>query len=123
MGSNLSRLIHGLFLPGAQTIRENLWQPAVDVYRTRDGWLLKFDLAGVEPEDIRLEIHGDQLTVHGRRRDCTLEEGCCHFSMEIAYSSFERTLTLPVALDRARISLQHHHGMLLVRIRTEGTSS
>src|SRR4051812_7813773 len=123
MGSKLSRLMHGLFLPAAQSARETLWQPAVDVYRTRDGWLLKFDLAGVEPDDVHVVMHDHQLTVQGTRRDCSMEEGCCHFLMEIAYSRFERTVNLPIALDRARIALQHHHGMLLIRIRPEANAS
>ena len=28
------------------------WQPSADVYRTKDGWLVKFDLAGVQIGDV-----------------------------------------------------------------------
>ena len=30
-------------------IEEKSWNPNADVYRTREGWTVKFDLAGVRP--------------------------------------------------------------------------
>ena len=32
---------------------EAYWRPAADIYRTRTGWLIKYDLAGVRPEGRR----------------------------------------------------------------------
>jgi HSP20 family protein len=109
-----------LFLPSVGNLSDTAWQPAADVYRTRFGWLVKFDLAGVSPDEVELSVQGARLTVRGRRRDCGQEEGCvCHL-MEIAYSAFERTIVLPCELDRAEISAEFRLGMLLVRIQTEG---
>ena len=97
----------------------NVWQPLVDVYRTDNGWLIKYELAGVRPEDVRLSINGACLILHGSRRDCCIEEGCCHFRMEISYSHFERTVELPTSLERAQLTSEFRHGMLLVRIEQE----
>jgi HSP20 family protein len=107
------------FLPGAESFQEVGWRPAADVYRHPNGWLAKFDLAGVRPEEIQVRVQGRRLSVRGVRRDCFLEEGCCYESMEISYSSFERQLEFPVDLDNARISTEYQLGMLLVRIQTE----
>jgi HSP20 family protein len=107
------------FLPAAHAVSEPAWQPPADVYRTRHGWLVKFDLAGVRPEDVELTANGQRLTVRGSRRDCCVEEGCCHYQMEIAYSHFERSVTLPTLLDKATISAEHREGMLLVHIQLE----
>jgi HSP20 family protein len=95
------------------------WRPATDVYRAPDGWLVKFELAGVEPEDIELSIRGRALRVRGRRRDCCLLPECRQMHMEIAYSRFERQVELPGELDAARIETEFRHGMLLVRIHRE----
>ena len=35
---------------------EACWRPAADIYRTRTGWLIKYDLAGVRPEDIEITL-------------------------------------------------------------------
>ncbi len=109
-----------LFLPAAAAFAEVGWRPAVDVYRTRAGWLAKFDLAGIQPEDIQLQVEGCTLRVQGIRRDYALEEDCCYYSLEIAYSRFERHVEFPTSLEQARITMEYQAGMLLVRIRTEG---
>jgi len=92
------------------------WQPPVDVYRGRCGWLLKFDLAGVRPEDVQVCISGSRLTVSGVRRDGVLEQGYVHHSMEISYNRFERTIEFPGDLTDAEFSLEARDGLLLVRV-------
>lgn len=108
------------FLPAAAAFTEISWRPAADVYRTRTGWLAKFDLAGVRPEEIRVHVEGGTLKVQGTRQDCVSEEGCHYHRLEIAYSRFERHVEFPINLERARISTEYEAGMLLVRIQTEG---
>ncbi len=92
------------------------WQPPADVYRSRDGWLLKFDLAGVSPEDVRVLISGSRVTVTGVRRDTALEEGYRPYSMEISYNRFERSIELPGDLSNAEYEVETRNGLLLVRV-------
>jgi HSP20 family protein len=119
MPNDLIRLMHALFLPAAETYHTADWQPALDVYQTRTGWLLKFDLAGVRPDDIVLAVSGNRLHVQGTRKDWCAEQGCAHYQMEITYSHFDRVVELPCDLERARIVTDYQYGLLLVRIETE----
>jgi HSP20 family protein len=119
MAKDLIRMLQTLFPPGAEQGRQAAWRPPADVYRTRDGWLVKFDLAGVRPEEIHLQVSGQRLTLRGTRRDWSYEEGCRHYLMEIAYSEFERSITLPDDLGQARLATEYRDGLLLVHIRTE----
>ena len=112
-----------MFLAAAHKPQEAMWQPAVDVYRTQNGWLIKLDLAGVRPEDIRVSLQENRLSVSGSRRDWCLEKGCRQIRMEISYSRFERSIELPATLREARIVTEHRHGLLLVRLETEGASN
>ena len=121
MATKLVRFLH-VFLPAAERFREPCWRPSVDVYRTRRGWLLKVELAGVRPEDISLSVAGPRLTVRGRRRDCFGEGDARCYRMEITYSDFERTVELPTNLERARIATDYQYGLLLVQIQTEDVS-
>jgi HSP20 family protein len=117
----MSRHLLGIFqsLWPSDTPQVPGWQPNTDIYRTANGWLIKFDLAGVRPEDVELSVQGNRLSLRGVRRDWCLEE-CCHcYQLEIAYSQFERHLTLPANLDGARVEAEHRDGLLLVRIRSE----
>ena len=79
------------------------WQPPVDVYRSPRGWLLKFDLAGVRPEDVQVRIAGSRVTVSGVRRDWILEQGYSYHSMEISYNRFERVIELPGRPVQSRV--------------------
>src|SRR5262249_32001761 len=78
--ASLFRLMQAL-LPAAEE-RGEAWQPPADVYRTRGGWLVKLDLAGVRPEDVQVSVSGPLLTVRGMRRDFTASEDCCCYQME-----------------------------------------
>ncbi len=111
--------IQTLFLPAADVARQLDWQPSADVYRTNNGWLFKFDLAGVRPQDIQLVASGKTLTIRGVRRDCLLEEGCCQYRMEIAYNRFERSIQIPRPLEGSAIRTEYRDGMLIVRISWE----
>src|SRR5215212_5119295 len=121
MSRDLIHLMHRLFLPAARRVEAAQWQPLVDVYRTPDGWLVKYDLAGVRPEDISLTLDGRTLTVRGTRRDGCVQESCSHYLMEIAYSHFERSLQLPEDVTPLRLATEFRDGMLLVRLQTGET--
>ncbi|HLX63956.1 MAG TPA: Hsp20/alpha crystallin family protein [Planctomycetota bacterium] len=102
----------------ADPFQSRAWQPTMDVYRTRTGWLLKFELAGVRLDDVKLELSQRTVKLSGARRDLVCGESCVHHAMEIAYSHFERSVELPCDLTKARISSQISEGMLLVEIVT-----
>lgn len=107
-----------LLHPAPESWRQAHWSPAVDIYRMRDGWLVKFDLAGVGREDLQLVVSGQRLIVRGRRRDWCIEEGACAsaYSMEITYSEFQRAIELPCEIEKLQVSTDYRDGMLLVRL-------
>ncbi len=123
MGRDRIHSIRRLFLPiGQRGGATPPWQPLIDVYRIPGGWLIKADLAGVRLEDVDVSVTGARLTIGGTRRDCVLDEGCCHYRLEISYSRFERTIELPDNLEHADIVSEFRDGMLLVRITNEARS-
>jgi HSP20 family protein len=101
---------------------QSCWCPAVDIYRGRREWLLKFDLAGVRPEDIELVLEGRELVVRGVRRDMTLVEGQRAYSMEIAYNRFERRVELPCGVENIMLRSDYRDGMFLVTITAEASA-
>jgi HSP20 family protein len=100
--------------------RDTFWQPAADVYSTCSGWLLKFELAGVRPEDVTVTVIGSRVRVQGVRRDWTAQEVISYHSMEIAYNRFERTVELPCSVEGCQFSFEFRDGLLLVRVLHEG---
>jgi HSP20 family protein len=116
MARDLIRLMQALFLPGMEACQDAPWHPNTDVYRTREGWLVKFELAGVRAEDIDLQALGNRMVLRGVRRDCVPPGGCSYYRLEIAYSRFERAIELPCDLRRANITTDYRDGMLLVHV-------
>lgn len=110
------------FVQQAEAQRAADWHPATDVYRTPIGWLLKFELAGVQPEDIELTVHGRSVRVSGTRRDCCRGADCRQVRMEIAYNRFERQVELPDDLVYTQVETEFRHGMLLVSIHRESNA-
>src|ERR1044071_8958731 len=46
-----------------------LWNPAADVHKTKDGWMVKIDLAGICSDELEIEIRDSMLRITGCRRD------------------------------------------------------
>lgn len=96
-----------------------LWCPAADVYRTKEGWIVKVDLAGVQPQDVDVIIDGDLLRISGSRRDGTCGEGVSHYQLEITYSRFEKMIKFPRSIEHASVERDYHDGLLILRLREE----
>lgn len=98
-----------------------LWQPAVDVYRCPEGWKIKFDLAGVKPEDVQVLVADNaKLIVRGVRRDSVITEGWSYYQLEITYSRFERVLKIPCDLSQADIRPESRDGWFILHIDCNG---
>ncbi|HKP37236.1 MAG TPA: Hsp20/alpha crystallin family protein [Pyrinomonadaceae bacterium] len=96
-----------------------LWNPAADVYRTADGWLVKVDLAGVRADDIEIRIDERLLRVSGLRRDNFCGDGISHYQLEITYSRFEKIIQFPCSIEHASIERDYRDGLLVLRLREE----
>jgi HSP20 family protein len=93
-----------------------LWCPAADVYRSKDGWIVKVDLAGVKPADVEVIVDGDLLRISGSRRDGTCGEGISHYQLEITYSRFEKMIRFPRSIEHASIDRDYHDGLLILQL-------
>ena len=96
-----------------------LWCPAADVYRTDNGWIVKVDLAGIEPSDVSVTLDGPMLRISGSRRDGTCGAGVSHYQLEITYSRFEKMIEFPRSIEHATIERNYHHGLLILHLVEE----
>jgi HSP20 family protein len=111
---------HGVQFVGGALKPRLSWQPAVDVYRCAEGWLVKFELAGVRQEDIHIEAESRGIRLSGIRRDFRhLELQETHL-MEIAYNRFERFVALPEPIEDVRLQVEYRDGMLYVQVLSMG---
>jgi len=118
-GQSLERYFR--LVEGAREKRPSgrLWCPAADVYRTESGWIVKVDLAGIQPSDIEITIDGPALRISGSRRDGICGEGVYHYQLEITYSRFEKMIQFPRSIEHASIERDYRDGLLILRLREE----
>jgi HSP20 family protein len=96
-----------------------VWCPAADVYRTRDGWIVKVDLAGVSADDLEITVEGPILHIAGCRRDTFYGEGITYHQLEITYSRFEKTLRFPCSIEGAHLARDYRDGLLILHLQAE----
>ncbi|MCD7444201.1 Hsp20/alpha crystallin family protein [Streptomyces lincolnensis] len=88
---------------------------AMDAYRSGDDFVVHFDLPGIDPETIELDVERNVLNVRAERRN-PAPEGAELIVAERPTGSFTRQLFLGDTLDTERIDASYDVGVLTLRI-------
>ncbi|KPI29144.1 Hsp20/alpha crystallin family protein [Streptomyces sp. NPDC054950] len=110
------RLAQQFFGPGTGTGTDH--HPAamaMDAYRSGDEFLVHFDLPGIDPETIELDVERNVLNVRAERRS-PAPEGAELIVAERSTGTFTRQLFLGETLDTDRIDASYEAGVLTLRI-------
>jgi HSP20 family protein len=89
--------------------------PPCDVARTKHEFLFRLAVPGVLEEDIDLTIEGRRLTVRGEREHPFAATGE-FMNREIRDGYFERSFSLPFAIDPQRVKVELSEGVLFMRV-------
>jgi HSP20 family protein len=88
------------------------WNPAVNVYQDKDQFFVVAELSGLNKEEIDISLHDDTLTISGeRKREGSSEQGLL---AERFYGKYQRSLTLPTAVDPDKVKASYRDGLLQV---------
>ncbi|GAA1524806.1 Hsp20/alpha crystallin family protein [Kribbella lupini] len=88
----------------------------MDAYRSGDEYVVLFDLPGVAPDAIDLDVERNVLTVKAERRPAPVAEGVEMQMSERPLGVFSRQLFLGDGLDAERIAASYDNGVLTLRI-------
>jgi HSP20 family protein len=92
------------------------WVPATDISEDANTIQVTMELAGVEPDDVRISLENNVLTVRGEKRQEEEENDDRVYRVERIYGMFQRTFVLPNTVEPERIEAQYENGVLRVRI-------
>ncbi len=90
--------------------------PQFEVKETKDAFIFKADLPGVEEKNIDVSLTGNRLSVSGLREEEDRSEGENFFAYERAFGSFTRAFTLPDGVDSEQVSADLKDGVLTLHI-------
>lgn len=88
----------------------------MDAYRSGDELIVAFDLPGVAPDAIDVDVERNVLTVKAERRPLHLDKDTQVQVSERPLGVFSRQLLLGDALDTDRIEASYDNGVLLIKI-------
>lgn len=101
---------------GGEVAERQAWMPSVDVVEAQDSIKLKVELAGMKPEDIKLEVDENVLTVSGERRFEEEVREDKYYRIERRYGSFSRSIALPQNVATDKIDAAYENGVLEVTL-------
>jgi HSP20 family protein len=111
----LDRLTRQVFGGNAGTWSRPTAMP-MDAYRDGDRFVVAFDLPGVSPEAIELDVERNVLTVKAERRPVVTEQQVEMQVAERPLGVFSRQLFLGDTLDTEHIDAGYEAGVLTLRI-------
>lgn len=92
------------------------WSPALDVYDDKDHFVVTVELPGMKKEDIGLTLHDGVLTVTGERKHEREGKEGETFRSERYFGKFQRSVTLPAAVDTAQVKASYQDGILAINL-------
>ena len=97
-------------------LRGDRWQPAADVFETEAEVVVRFEVAGVKGEDLRVNVEGSVLRLRGVRRNRPTATIARLQQMEISFGPFEREIVVEASFDPDGVRARLEDGFLEVRI-------
>jgi HSP20 family protein len=88
--------------------------PAFEVKETKDAYLFKADVPGIDERDLDVTITGRRLTVSGSREEEHEEKADRYYACERDYGTFSRAFNLPQGADVDGLRAALEHGVLTV---------
>jgi HSP20 family protein len=112
----LSRMLQGLPVWGADESTTTAWVPPVDIFESGDQIVISLEMPGVRKEDVQVELNDSTLTISGERRLDFEDQRENYHRIERRYGRFARSFTVPPNVDRDGLKAEYHEGILSLRL-------
>jgi HSP20 family protein len=119
VGSRINRLLNDAFGALDWQYRDSAgasWVPPVDIFEDSEAIRIMAELPGVRPDDVKISLEGNVLTIHGQKQQIAEERTERVHRYERTYGVFERTFSLPASVDANKIKAQYDVGVLTVTL-------
>ena len=94
--------------------RQEFVAPKVNIFETKDGYVLEAEMPGVTKEGLEVTIEGNEITIIGRRQtDATPGE---LLFRERRLADYHRVFELDPAMDTAKVSARMEQGVLTLTL-------
>jgi HSP20 family protein len=92
------------------------WAPRLDFSETKDAFMVKAEIPGVEPKDVSVSLENQMLTIKGEKHKEKEEKDEKYHRVERSWGGFTRTIALPAGVDTAKVNATFKDGVLTVKL-------
>lgn len=92
------------------------WRPDADTFETATAVEIIVDLAGVDEDDVEVQLFEDAVVVEGHRRLPACEEAAVYHAASIRQGPFRLEVPLPAPVDPERVEARYDRGMLRITL-------
>jgi HSP20 family protein len=96
------------------------WRMALDVVERDDKYVLRADVPGIKPDEVKIEVDGDVLTVSAEHEESEEETKDNYLRRERRSGWFSRTVTLPKGVSADQIGAMVKDGVVEVSFPKPG---
>ena len=91
---------------------KRVWKPQMDIFESRHEIIIQSEIAGVDKEDIVIEVSNKAVKISGDRKSNHLDRTATYRLAEIQFGQFERVLYLPSVIDVEKVTAKFSNGFL-----------
>ena len=91
-------------------------QLTVDVFQDDENIIVQSTVAGVNPDDLEINITSESVTVKGKREKSEVVEEKDYFYQECFWGSFSRSIILPQEVDPEKSNAALKNGILTIKM-------
>jgi HSP20 family protein len=120
IGSRIEKTIEGIFrarpVSPMFSSKEHTWMPQMDIYETSEQIIIRAEIAGVDKENLGVEINSKAIRIFGNRKEIPRIVNATYRLAEIQYGKFERILYFPSPVDPEVVQSSYYSGFLEIRL-------
>jgi HSP20 family protein len=120
LGSRIEKTLQDIFRPRPVNpmfaCKDCSWVPQMDVYESGEQIVIWAELAGVEKENLEVEVNTKAVRISGFRKEAPKERDGAYRLAEIRYGKFERIIYLPSPVDTEVVSSVFTNGLLQIQM-------
>ena len=92
------------------------WTPPLDLSETKEMIVVRFEVPGIDPNNIQVQLKGQVLTVRGEKVRDHEKKDEIYYHAERTYGAFVRTLQLPASVREDKVNATFKNGLLTISL-------
>lgn len=92
------------------------WTPVLDFSETKEFFIVKMEVPGMDPKEIQVSLQDHILTISGQRKQEEEEKDERFYRIERSYGVFTRSIRLPMPVNEKTVNAVFKNGVLTIAI-------